>query len=285
MLKANPPIQGADIATMRQGMDAMSNALPIPEDMTYSPVDAAGVPAEWSSADVADSGRVVVYFHGGAYVMGSIALHRGLVAQIARRTGARVLNVGYRLAPEHPFPAAVDDAVAAYRFVLDSGVPAAKIAIAGDSAGGGLTAACLIALRDAGLEMPGAAVCISPWLDLTQSFGSWQSVAEIDPLLKIEMIQTSADAYLDGADPKTPTASPVFADLRGLPPLLVQVGSAETLVDESIEFAKRAKAAGVDASIDVAPDMIHVWHAFADLLPEAREALDDLAAFLDAKLA
>jgi monoterpene epsilon-lactone hydrolase len=285
MLKANPPIQGSEIAAMRAGMDALSAAIPPPEDITHTPVDAGGVPAEWSTAQVADSGRVVVYFHGGAYVMGSVALHRPLVAHIARRTGARVLNVDYRLAPEHPFPAAVDDAVAAYRFVLKSGVPAAKIAIAGDSAGGGLTAACLIALREAGETLPGAGVCISPWLDLSQSFASWQTTADVDPLLEIEQLRTCANAYLDGADPKTPTASPVFADLRGLPPLLVQVGSAEALVDESVEFAKRAQAVGVDARVDVAKDMIHVWHAFADLLPEGRDALDDLAAFLDAKLA
>jgi acetyl esterase/lipase len=285
LLKANPPVQGSDIATMRETMDAMLTLMPPAEDMTFAPVDAGGVPAEWSSADVADSGRVVIYFHGGAYVMGSVATHRNLVAHIARRSGARVLNVDYRLGPEHPFPAAVEDAVAAYRFVLASGVPAARIAIAGDSAGGGLTAACLVALRDAGETLPGAAVCISPWLDLSQSFGSWQSKADLDPMLEVEQIQTCADAYLDGADPKTPTASPVFADLQGLPPLLVQVGTAETLLDESIEFTKRAKAAGVDASIDVAQDMIHVWHAFADLLPEGREALDDLATFLDAKLA
>jgi monoterpene epsilon-lactone hydrolase len=284
LLKANPPIQGSDIPSMREGMDAMLGMMPDAEDMTLAPVDAGGVPAEWSTAEVTDSGRVVVYFHGGAYVMGSIATHRGLVAHIARRTGARVLSVDYRLAPEHPFPAAVDDAVAAYRFVLESGVPAAKIAIAGDSAGGGLTAACLVALRDAGETMPGAAVCISPWLDLSQSFASWESKAKDDPLLEHEQIQICAEAYLDGADPKAPTASPVFADLRGLSPLLVQVGGAEVLVDESVEFAKRAKAAGVDATIDVAEDMIHVWHAFADLLPEGRDALDELAAFLDAKL-
>ena len=285
LLKANPPVQGSDIPAMRGAMDAMSRMIRPADDMTFTPVDAGGVSAEWSTAAVADSGRVVIYFHGGSYVMGSLATHRPLVSHIARRTGARVLNVDYRLAPEHPFPAAVDDAVASYRFVRASGVPSAKIAIAGDSAGGGLTAACLVALRDAGETMPGAAACISPWLDLSQSFDSWQSKADVDPLLEIGQLRTCADAYLDGADPKTPTASPVFADLRGLPPLLVQVGTAETLLDESVEFANRARVAGVDTSIDVAPDMIHVWHAFAALLPEGREALDDLAAFLDAKLA
>lgn len=285
LLKANPPVRGSDIPTMRKAMDGMLGMLPPAEDMTFVPVDAAGVPAEWSTADVAESGRVVIYFHGGGYVMGSVASHRNLVAHIARRSGARVLNVDYRLGPEHPFPAAVDDAITAYRFVLESGVPAAKVAIAGDSAGGGLTAACLVALRDAGETLPGAAVCISPWLDLSQSFGSWQSKSHLDPMLEIKQIKTCADAYLAGADPKTPTASPVFADLHGLPPLLVQVGTAETLLDESVEFARRAKAAGVDATLDVAQDMIHVWHAFADLLPEGRKALDDLAAFLDAKLA
>jgi acetyl esterase/lipase len=285
LLNANPPIQGADIAGMRESMNAMLGAIPPPEDVTFTAVDAGGVAAEWATTDLPDSGRVVVYFHGGAYALGGVHTHRNLVAHIARRTGARVLNVDYRLAPEHPHPAAVDDAVAAYRFALAGGAPAAKVALAGDSAGGGLTAACLVALRDAGDPMPGAAVCISPWLDLSLSFASWQTKADVDPMLAREQIALCADAYRNGADPKTPTVSPVFADLTGLPPLLVQVGTSEVLLDEAVEFAKRAEAAGVDTTIDVAQDMIHVWHAFADLLPEGREALDDLAAFLDAKLA
>jgi monoterpene epsilon-lactone hydrolase len=284
LLKANPPIQGADITSMRESMNAMLGAVPPPEDLALVPIDAGGVPAEWSTVGASGTGRVVVYFHGGAYALGGVGTHRNLVAHIARSTGARVLSVDYRLAPEHPFPAAVEDAVAAYRFVRASGVPAAKIAVAGDSAGGGLAAACLIALRDAGDPLPGAAVCISPWLDLSLSFPSWQTKAELDPMLAREQIALCADAYANGADPKTPTLSPVFADLAGLPPLLVQVGSSEVLLDEAVEFAKRAEAAGVDATIEVAPDMIHVWHAFADLLPEGREALAELATFLDAKL-
>lgn len=285
LLNANPPVQGEDIASMREAMNAMLGAAPPPEDLSFEPVDAGGVPAEWSSiVGRADSGRVVIYFHGGAYALGSVGTHRNLVAHIARRTGAHVLNVDYRLAPEHPFPAAVDDALAAYRFVLASGVPAGKIALAGDSAGGGLTAACLVALRDAGDPIPGAAVCISPWLDLSLSFPSWESKADVDPMLARDQIQLCANAYMDGADPKTPTVSPVFAELGGLPPLLVQVGTAEVLLDEAVEFAKRAEEAKVDTTLEVAQDMIHVWHAFADLLPEGRDALDTLAAFLDAKL-
>jgi phosphinothricin tripeptide acetyl hydrolase len=284
LLRSNPPLQGDDIHSMRASMDALTGALPPPEGVTLEAADAGGVPAEWATLDGADSEATIVYFHGGGYTLGSIQSHRPLMARLARATGARMLSVGYRLAPEHPYPAAVEDALAAYRFVLASGVPPSRIAIAGDSAGGGLTAACLVALRDAGDPLPAAGVCISAWLDLSLAGESWRTKADVDPLVQYPQLEMMARAYLAGADPKTATASPLFADLAGLPPLLVQVGSSEVLLDDSTGFAERARAAGVEVELDVWDDMIHVWHAFADLLPEAREAIDGIAAYLAKRL-
>jgi acetyl esterase/lipase len=199
---------------------------------------------------------------------------------VSRAAGARVLLIDYRLAPEHPFPAAVDDATRAYQFLLASGIQPARAAIAGDSAGGGLTVASLLALRDAGARLPAAGVCLSPWFDLTMSGGSIRSKAAVDPMVQGENLGRMAQAYLGTADAKLPLASPLFADLRGLPPLLVHVGTAEVLLDDSIRFAERARAADVDVTLDEWDDMVHVWHAFAAFLPEAREAMQRVGAFL-----
>ncbi len=284
MLRANPPVQGDDIPSMRAGMEAATAAMPPPEDVAFAAVDASGVPAEWADAPGAVADRCLLYLHGGGYVMGSIATHRGLVAGLSRAGRTRVLSVDYRLGPEHPFPAAVDDAVAAYRFLLADGFAPRKIAIAGDSAGGGLALAALVALRDAGDPLPRVGICISPWLDLTMSGASMDTRASLDPMLDRAGLQLMADAYLAGADPKAPTASPMFADLVGLPPLLIHVGSAETLLDDSIRFAERAKSAGVDVILEEWEEMIHVWHAFAALLPEGRQAIDRIGGFLQERL-
>jgi monoterpene epsilon-lactone hydrolase len=195
-----------------------------------------------------------------------------------------VLSVDYRLAPEHPHPAAVEDATAAYRFLLDTGISPGNLAIGGDSAGGGLTVACLIALRDAGLPLPAAGVCISPWVDLTQSGESMDSKADEDPMVSREALQVMANAYLGGGDPKEATASPLFADLAGLPPLLIQVGTAETLLDDATRLAERAKSQGVDVTLEAWEEMIHVWHAFAVLLPEGRQAIERIGEFLSERL-
>ena len=284
MLRANPPLAGSDIAEMRAGMEAFTTAAPLPEGVDFDPVDAGGVPAEWTRGAGGSDDRVVLYFHGGGYVMGSVATHRGLTAGISRAAGARVLSVDYRLAPEHPYPAAVEDGVAAYRFLREQGVAPGQLAVAGDSAGGGLTIATLLALREAGEPLPACGVCISPWVDLTQGGESMETKADEDPLVGREVLQQMADAYVADGDPRAPTASPCFADLAGLPPLLIQVGTAETLLDDARSLADRAKTSGVDVVLEEWDQMIHVWHAFALLLPEAKQAIDRIGEYLKEKL-
>ncbi len=285
MLRANPPMDASDIPTLREGLEALTGGFPPPADITYTPTRAGGVPAEWAEAREIQPARVLLYFHGGGYAIGSINTHRNLVGAISRAAGIRVLSLGYRLAPEDPFPAAVDDAVAAYEALLASGIAPEKIALAGDSAGGGLTAACLLALRDRELPRPAAGVCLSPWLDLALSGESMLERAEIDPLVTQEGLQMMSDAYLGDTDARTPLASPVFAELHDLPPLLIQVGTAETLFDDSTRFAEGAIAAGVEVKLEVWEEMIHVWQSFSAILPEAREAIEGIGNFLKAKLA
>lgn len=280
-LRANPVIHGADLLEMRANMAAAVANMPQPQGATIEPVDAGGVPAEWVVTPEARDDRVLIHYHGGAYAMGSLATHRGLAAHLSRATRSRVLLPDYRLAPEDPHPAAVEDAVAVYRFVLASGLPPERLAVSGDSAGGGLAAATLIALRDAGDPLPAAGVCISPWLDLTCSGASYEERAAEDVMVTSELLELATAAYCKGSDPKAPTVSPLFADLTDLPPLLVQVGTAEVLLDDARSFAVHAEAAGVDVQLEVAEDMIHVWHTFADVAPESREAIERIADFLE----
>jgi acetyl esterase/lipase len=284
MLRNAPAVDGADVLTMRKNMEAAVAAVPPPAGATVTKVAANGVPAEWTVADGARDDAAIVYFHGGGYAMGSLNSHRGHCARLSRAARARVLSVDYRLAPEHPHPAAVEDAVAAVRFVLESGFAPGRTAIAGDSAGGGLTLATLVALRDAGDPTPAAGLCISPWTDLAGTGDSMQSKAAEDPMVRAADLALMADAYLAGRDPKTPLASPLYADLAGLPPLLFQVGSAEILLDDAVRVAARARAAGVEAELRVWPDMFHVWHAFADILPEGQQAVEEMAAFFEKRL-
>ena len=285
MLRAAPAVDGADVLAMRKNMEAAVAAVPPPQGATVTKVHANGVPAEWIVADGARDDVAIVYFHGGGYVMGSLDTHRGHCARLSRTARARVLSVDYRLGPEHPYPAAVEDAVAAVRFARESGVAPGRTAIAGDSAGGGLTLATLVALRDAGDPAPAAGLCISPWTDLALTGGTIVTKAAEDPMVRAADLRLMADAYLAGRDPTTPLASPLYADLTGLPALLLQVGSAEILLDDAVRVAERARKTGVEAELRVWPDMIHVWHAFADLLPEGREAVDEMAAFLEKRLA
>ena len=285
MLKSANPLGSLDIEQMRAGMAVAETVYERPGDVSYEPVDARGVPAEWTAASGADPTKAIVWLHGGGYCLGGIGSHRGLVTNLSRATGARVLNVDYRLAPESPFPAAVDDAVTAYRYVLSTGVEPARVAIGGDSAGGGLTVCAMIALRESGDPLPGAGICISPWSDLTGTADSIAEKADVDPMITPELLDLLSRAYLADADPRTPTASPIFGDLSGLPPLLLQVGGAECLLDDARHLAERAKANGVDVELEEWEDMIHVWHTFADLLPEGRQAIDRIAAWLKEKTA
>lgn len=265
--------QELSTAELRARYDAIGLIFPTAEDIAHEALSANGVPAEWSRPPGGAKDRAILYLHGGGYVIGSIASHRHLIGELARRAGAPALALDYRLAPEHPFPAAVDDALAGYRFLLESGFAADKIAIAGDSAGGGLTVATLVAARDAGLPQPASGFCISPWVDMEGQGESMRTKAKVDPMVGFEGLGEMARAYLGGADPRTPLAAPLHADLTGLAPLLIHVGSAETLLDDSTRLAATAAAADVEVRLEAWPEMIHVWHFFFPMLGEARAAL------------
>jgi epsilon-lactone hydrolase len=272
-------------AERRAMYDRAEQVFTLPPGTTVELVTAGGRPAEWIRPAGARSDAALLYLHGGGYVIGSPRSHRHLAEAMARAAGVSCLLPDYRLAPEHPFPAAVDDALAAYRSLIEQRkIAPGSIAIAGDSAGGGLTAVTLLSIRQAGLPMPCAAVCISPWTDLTCSAPSYETKAATDPLVMRPGITVMAKEYLGATDPRTPLASPVFADLRGLPPMLIQVGSEEVLLDDATRLAERARAAGVDATIEVWDSMIHVWHWFLPWLDEAQSAVDKIGAFLRGRI-
>ena len=282
------------IAEQREAIELTSGALPAPDGVTVTPTTIGGRPAEWLVPSIdggdgdgdGDGDGVVLYLHGGGYCIGSINTHRNLAGRLALAYGGHVLNLEYRLAPEHPFPAAIDDVVAAYAELIELGHDPARIAIAGDSAGGGLTVAALLAIRDSALVMPAAGVCLSPWTDLTQTASTWTTRADADPVVTKAGLDMMAAAYLDGGSATDPLASPAFADLTGLPPLLVQVGDAEVLLDDSVGLRDAAEAAGVDMTLDVWPDMIHVFQAFPpEMLPESDAGVARIATFLQGHLA
>lgn len=274
----------ADVPARRASMEAATATWPVPDDTGVQPVVASGVPCEWVAAPGVAEDRAILYLHGGAYTTGSLGTHRRHVAQLSAAAGARVLNVDYRLAPEHPHPAAVDDAVAAYRWLLTgAGVAPDRVVLCGDSAGGGLAVAALLALRDAGDPTPAGAALISPWTDLTFSGASHDTRAEVDPMCSRASLAPSAAAYVGEGDPKAPLISPAHADLSDLPPLLIHVGDHETLLDDSTMLAERAAAVGVDVELWIAPEMIHVWHVFAGMVPESDEALATLGRWIEAR--
>ena len=246
-------------------------------------VDADGVPAELVSSGEASSGRAILYLHGGGYVIGSPATHRELARRLSVAADADVLSIDYRLAPENPFPAAVEDAVSAYRWLVGQGCDPAGVAIAGDSAGGGLTVATLVSLRDQGLPLPACGVCLSPWVDMEGIGDSMTSRASLDPMVQREGLVAMAETYLGGADPKTPLAAPLYADLHGLPPLLIQVGTSETLYDDATRLAERAEAAGVETCFESWEEMIHVWHLFAPMLDDGQRAIERIGEFVRGK--
>jgi acetyl esterase/lipase len=276
----NQPLAGS-LEEMRSGMEAAS--APAPDDVMVTPADADGVPGEWVAAPNADVG-VVLYLHGGGYVIGSPRTHREMASRISRASAARLLVIDYRLAPEHPFPAAVDDAVTAYRWLLAQGIAPENIAIAGDSAGGGLTLATLVRLRDGGDPLPACAVTLSAWTDLEGTGESMSTRAEADPMIKQELLSQMALPYAAG-NLRHPHAAPLYAELHGLPPLLMQVGDAEVLLDDTTRVVERVRAVGGRVEITIYPEMFHVFQMYAGLLPEGQQAIDEIGAFVKAHTA
>lgn len=270
-------------AERRKAMDGNASQFPVPAGVEVSKADLGGLGGEWNIPSGAAIAPVILYFHGGGYVQGSSVSHRHLTSRLALAAKARVLSVDYALAPEAPFPAAVEDALKAYRWLIASGVEPQAIAFGGDSAGGGLTVATLIAARDKGLPMPAAAVAISPWTDLTCETETYKTRADADPMIDQAGIKSIAAAYLNGADARDPLASPNFGELTGLPPMLIHVGSDEVLLDDAITLHKRARACGVEAEIEEWDGMIHVWHAFYQMLPEGERAIERLGDYLSAR--
>jgi acetyl esterase/lipase len=273
-----------DYRQRRLDIDARGREYGVPADVSVEPVSANGVRAEWTSTPGAESDAAILYLHGGGYVIGSLDSHRHLVAEAGRQAGCWALALDYRLAPEHPFPAAVDDAVAGYRHLLGRGIRPGRIAIAGDSAGGGLVVAAMVAIRDAGLEQPGCGWCISPWVDMEAVGDSMTDRAESDPTVQRAGILDMARLYLNGADPRSPLAAPLYADLKGLAPLLIQVGACETLLDDAIRLARVAGAADVHVDLQIWPEMIHVWHLFHPELSAGRKAIQAGGAFVRAHI-
>jgi len=285
MLKAQPIAGRPTVQETRANFEQMAGLFPLAADVKCEPVSANGVKAEWVTAPGADAGRAVLYLHGGGYVIGSINTHRDLASRISRAAGARVLLIDYRLAPEHPFPAAVEDSVAAYRYMLAQGLKSSRIVVSGDSAGGGLTVATLVAIRDAKLPTPAGGACLSPWVDLEGLGDSMKTKAEVDPMVQKEGLLEMAAHYLARQDARSPLAAPLYADLAGLPPLLIQVGTAETLLDDSTRLAERARKAGVKVTLEPWENMIHVFQVFAPMLEEGQQAIDKIGEFVRANAA
>lgn len=276
--------RATELAQRRRDIDARGKNFGVPTDIAIDRVNAGGVKAEWCTPPDADTGCAVLYVHGGGYVIGSLDSHRHVAAEISRAAGMRVLALDYRLAPEHPYPAPVEDTLAAYRFLLGSGFPAKRIALAGDSAGGGLVVGAMLAIKDAGLDLPGAGWCISPWVDMQALGASFTDRAATDPTVQKAGIEEMAGHYLGGADPRSRYAAPIYGDLRGLPPLLIQVGAAETLLDDALQLARVAGMADVVVDLQIWPEMIHVWHLYFPMLAAGRRAIASGGSFLHSTL-
>jgi epsilon-lactone hydrolase len=283
LLASRQPPPGAPpppLAERRAGMDAFGEMGALPPGCQHEPVSAAGVKGERVAPVGAVGGRRILYLHGGGYVMGSTRSHRPMVARLADAAQATAVSLDYRLAPEHPFPSAVGDAVAAYQWLLEAGAEPGRTVIAGDSAGGGLTLATALSLKAHGLPQPAGLFVISPWADLTQSHDTMRTKAADDPMITRELLDDCAAQYLGDLNPKDPLASPVFGDFEGVAPILIQVGSEETLLGDSLLLAERAGHARVQVRLEVWPEMIHVWHAWSGQLGAARRAIADAGAWM-----
>ncbi|WP_029354246.1 alpha/beta hydrolase [Bosea sp. 117] len=272
-------------AERRARMDEICAIDPPAPDIAFTPFSIGDVPAEWSLAPGSDPARPLVYFHGGGYCSGSIASHRGMVGDIGRRAGIRTLAVGYRLAPEHPYPAALEDALAAWRFLREEGYAPQAVALGGDSAGGNLTLATMLEFKARGEELPAAAWLVSPWVDLTMSGHTLDTKAGVDPLISRDYLTGLASSFLAGRDAADPKVSPLFADLAGLPPALIQVGSSETLLDDAVRLAGALGAAEVPVTLEIWPRMIHAFMLWSARLSDGRRASAQAAAWLKTVLA
>jgi len=273
------------VSEQRRLLREAISAQPLPADVTVTAAALGGVPTAEVTVDGIEPRHVVLYFHGGVYVISDAFLAAGLASQIARRTDAKIISVDYRLAPEHPYPAAVDDALAAYDALLQSGVAPSDIAFAGESAGGGLAVATLVNARDHGLPLPAAAFVMSPYVDLTLSGMTMDTKSDVDPLLNRERLQPRISDYASGQDAGLPLISPIFADLSGLPPLIIQAGSHEVLLDDAVRLARQAGTADVEVTLDITPGVPHVFQAYSAILDEATVALDRAGQLLSAHLA
>jgi epsilon-lactone hydrolase len=275
----------SDVSELRRLLAELTAAQPLPAGVTATPAALGGVPAAEITVAGIEPRHVVLYFHGGVYVLGDAVQAAGLAAQVGRRTRARVISVDYRLAPEHPYPAAVDDALAAYQALLAGGTAPADIAFAGESAGGGLAVATLVNARDHGLPLPAAAFVMSPYADLTLAGTTMDTKRDADPLLSRENLQSRIPDYTSGHDPALGLISPIFADLSGLPPLIIQAGTHEVLLDDAVRLARQAAVADVAVTLDITPGVPHVFQAYYPILDEATTALDRAGQLLSADFA
>jgi acetyl esterase/lipase len=276
---------GSDVNEQRRLLRELLSAQPLPADVTVTAAALGGVPTAEVTVDGVEPRNVVLYFHGGVYVMGDAALAAGLASQVGRRTHAKVVSVDYRLAPEHPYPAAVDDALAAYEALLNDGIAPSDIAFAGESAGGGLAIATLVNARDQEVPLPAAAFVMSPMTDLTLAGTTMETRREADPLLSREALQARIADYTSGQDAALGLISPLFADLSGLPPLIIQAGTHEVLLDDAVRLAQQAAAADVEVILDITPGVPHVFQAYHAILDEAAAALDRAGQLLSGHLA
>jgi monoterpene epsilon-lactone hydrolase len=285
ILRQGPLDLEADVPTLRAAFNALMAYVPVASDVDQKPTTIGGVSAVEVTIRGTDAANVILYFHGGVYVIGSAATSVPLVSDLARRTGAKAVTLDYRLAPEHPYPAAVEDAQAAYRGLLEQGIDPGQIALAGDSAGGGLAVAALLALRDAGTPLPSCAYLMSPYADLTLSGETFLEKQALDPILTPVGVRLRVPDYVAGADASDPHISPVFGDLRGLPPLLIQAGSHEILLSDALRLAARAATADVPVTLEITPGVPHVFQGYAAMLDEGDAALNRAAAFLNTQFA
>jgi len=274
------PDRNASLPRRRAALEKAARHLPMPRRIEIEPTKIASMAGEWIRPAGEPAAGVVLYLHGGAYTMGSCVTHRALAARIALAGGARVLLPEFRLAPEHPCPESVEDAMTSYRWLIERGVSPEAMVVAGDSSGGGLAVALMVLARDDGLPLPAAIVCLSPWADLEMTGESITTRARLDPVCSLEESRFHAACYLGGTDPRSSVASPIHADLSGLPPLLIQVGDREILLDDSIRLAESARRAGVDVELQAWDGMWHVWHLLAAYVPEGERAIRQVGSFI-----